>query len=66
VTIKAGQKAGQKIVGLVTRSLLPHRDEFPYSIVFEPRHMLKPEQADKIPDEDDGITMFEPRPTVSP
>ena len=65
VTIRAGPKAGQKIVGLVTRSLLPNRDEFPYSIVFEPRHKLKPEQADKIPDEDDGITMFEPRPTVS-
>jgi hypothetical protein len=52
------KKQGQIIVGVVTRSLLPNRDEFPYSIVFEARHKLKPEQATTIPDSDDGITMF--------
>jgi hypothetical protein len=63
VEIKEGRKRGETFVGVGTHSLKPNRDKFPYSIVFDAKDNLKDEQANKIPDASDGITMYvEPVP----
>lgn len=65
-----GKRTGKSYVGVVTRSLKPNRDRYPYSIVFDKKDNLTDEQATTIPDEADGITMYdeeqqepEPNPT---
>jgi hypothetical protein len=58
---------GKPYVGVVTRSLKPNRDKFPYSIVFDAKDNLKDYVANKIPDASDGVTMYvEPVPEQGP
>jgi hypothetical protein len=49
VKIKEGRKKGDTVGGVVTRSLKPNRDKFPYSIIFDPKDNLKDKQVDKNP-----------------
>eukprot|EP00976_Prorocentrum_cordatum_P094310 1189735-Prorocentrum_minimum.AAC.3 len=60
VVISQGRNKGKTLVGVVHRSLKPNRAEFPYEIIFDPKDKEPNEYADKIPDPEDGITMYYP------
>ena len=64
VKIAFGKNKGKTLVGVVSRSLKPNRNRFPYMIRFDPKDKEKDEHSDKIPDPEDGITMYEDTTTT--